>query len=653
MEDEHMEALGAVWDALTQKARSVVMEHARACDAAIALVEEYRSPPRHSRALQTCWRREHGSLGPVLYVPPGTNQKPRLRPTFLFVEVNVQGEALEPRARAQLIVCSERRVFDEEALRFYAAHRAADFSLTMILHTGGKVASAVTQQNILRERKGTPAAPGAATGDERLAPRVEVHTHASIILHGAHAEESDYRIVPAAEVHCLKDLYGDAFDPAALPAVDARSREVMLTGALERDLVQAVEPQGVALVLVTPLADADEEHEYERLLRQLREQPELWQRREDLARRIRNAAAAECALLLERSAPGATSSDDGAKAWRALEEWVDSREFRDARGCPRLSRELFASLVGVAPSLHAKIEEALLRGEDGDAEEAWEGDLLLSALYRGFYGVRNGRAVAAWVYCHHRSLPVEEDEARSDLSIISERPGTPDRCSTPPPSPDEGASSGRTTPSPRSPADSSSERDDEISDGEEEEDPALRPLNRGEEETVVAHGDRPEPFALAKLHALLEAVDDTDDEDSAEEERDGARLEPLRAREIAFVRAMRERLSECGVRYSREEFRSMLCRVDDWYDALCANPALDRHAFWELCRGLGLPLFLASTLQQLTVGGEPSGARSLRDEIGAVEHWLQQGARSAPSREDEAARPAACAAAPAHPRPPW
>ena len=44
---EDVEALGLRWDALTQRARDTVAELARACDAAIALVEIYRTPPRH------------------------------------------------------------------------------------------------------------------------------------------------------------------------------------------------------------------------------------------------------------------------------------------------------------------------------------------------------------------------------------------------------------------------------------------------------------------------------------------------------------------------------------------------------------------------------------------------------------------------------
>ena len=221
--DDDVEALGVAWDALTQKARETVAELARACDAAVALVEEYRTPPRHCHELRTCWRRERDSLGPVLYVPGSAgSKKPCLRPTFLFTEVDARARPLEPRRRAQLIVCSERRVFDEQALRFYAENRTAGFSLTMILHTGGKVASEVTQQNILREPRGT----GAGSS---LAPRIEVHSHASIILHGTHAEESDFRIVPAAEAPRVRELYG-IDDVASLPAVDATSREVMLTG---------------------------------------------------------------------------------------------------------------------------------------------------------------------------------------------------------------------------------------------------------------------------------------------------------------------------------------------------------------------------------------------------------------------------------------
>jgi hypothetical protein len=401
-------------------------------------------------------------------------------------------------------------------------------------------------------------------------------------------------------------------DMSSLPAVDATSREVMLTGALERDLVQSVEPQGIALVFVTPLADADADYEYERLMRQLREQPELWERREDLARRIRNAVSAECARVLEEDS---AAGPDAPESWRSIEQWVDSREFSEARGCPRLSSRLFAGLAERAPSLHAQIAAVLLAG---DAEgEAWEDDLLLSSVLRGVYGVRNGRAVAAAVYCHGH-VPVEEEEA-SDGG--SEAPRSPLLGASPSV---QGTSSGRTTPSPRSLGASSSERDDAVSDDDDTQDEC------GEEPS----GGAPEPLALACLEALLAGADDTDDdEDSAEEERCEPRLECLRARELAFVRAMRDKLSECGVRYCREEFRGMHFRVDDWYAALAADPAQSRHAFWELCRGLGLPLFLASTLQQLHVCGM-HGARSLREEIGAVEHWLQQGARSAPSREE-------------------
>ncbi len=588
---EDMEAVGEVWDALTQKARETIMEHARACDAAIALIEGYRSPPRHSRACPTCWRRDSDSRGPVLRAPNNQNKKPFLRSMFRFVEVDIEGMALEPLRRAQLLVCSERKVFDEEALDFYRDARCADFCLTMILHTGGKVARAVHEQNILRERKGSPAAPGATWGDERLAPRVEVHTHVSIILHGTHAHETDYRIVPATEAYRVVDLYDNRMNLASLlaslPPVDASSREVMLTGALERDLVQAIEPQGIALVLVTPLAHADADYEYERLLRELREQPQRWQKREDLSRRIRNVVSVECTRVLEDSA-----GPHGLESWRAILQWVDSRAFSEARGSGNRSRQVFGALKSCAPCLHAQIEAVLENDQD---EEALQDDLLMSAVVRGVYAIRNRRAVAAAIYSQNR-CPVEEEESHSG----SEAPRTPAFLpATPPPH----SSSGRSTPSPGNSSPSS------VMEASSEDD---KPPYGG-------------ALHLAQLQALL--VGDSDDDD--EEEEKG--LECLRPRDFAFVQAVREKLRECGVRYSKEEFDNMLLHVDKWYEVFQAEPDLGRHAFWEKCRRLGLPASLTRTLQHMPVSTTHG---TLPQEIGAVEHWLQQGARVAPSREE-------------------
>ena len=549
--------------------------------------------------LLTCWRRERDSLGPVLCVDP-ESKKLSLRPTFLFVEVNVRGRPLEPRRRAQLIVCSERRVFDEQALRFYAANRTADFSLTMILHTGGKVASEVTQQNILREPRGAAAGSG-------LAPRVEVHSHASIILHGTHAEESRLSIVPAAEAPRVRELYG-IDDVASLPARDATSREVMLTGALERDMVQTVEPEGLALVFVTPLAAVGGDHEYERLLRELREHPQLVRRREDLAREVKNTVSAECARLLEESAakqPGALES------WHALESWVDMGDLVEARGCPRRSREVFASLQACAPALHARIS-ALLERDDRE-EEAWRDDLLLSALERAVYAARNGRAVAAAVFCHSRQRVEEEDEDGEESGEACSRVSSEGEA----PQEEEGGESLGTTPTPRSAASSSS--------------PAGQSASYPDSPRDSEHS-RAGSLELVNLQALLAAAES--DEDGAAEEEDAGhllpRLEALRPRELAFVQVLRERVYATSVTLYREDFLSMHFRVDEWYAALAAEPWLERHAFWEQCGTLGLSAVLASTLGQLHTGAE---TLSLREEIGAVEHWLQQGARFALPRE--------------------
>lgn len=625
-EEDEETASRVAWDALTPHARDTLAADTKACAAAVALIEVYRTPPRLSHRRRTCWRREDvdDDAGNSVLTWPRDGQSgrplPQLPSSFYFREVDAELRAIQPVCRAQLLVCSEKRVFDEDLLRHYRAQRTAGFALTVILHLGGRVASGVTQQNILRESFGLAAAPAGAPDTTHLSARVEVHASHSIVLYGIHEEESPFSIVPAACAPQVLEYYGIP-DVACLPPVDATSREVMLTGALERDIVQVIEPMGVALVFVTPATQSDADMQYDRLMQELRARPERQQRRDDLARRVRNAFAAECSRLLAASATW-DQREDAARAWSALETWVDAPDFAQARGCPARSRQVFESMAEVSPALHAELREAL--GATDVQEEAWQDDLFLVAAYEGIYAARHSRAVAAAVYDHH-TAPVEDGDF--DAESASE-----EECEPPhlPPlvvrareigaawGEERSQSSGPTPPASPSGCESSSR--------------SSSPSQRDGEETP-GQGDHCALVPLVHLQALLSDRgwrSDSDEDDG--ETRGRPPLEQLRESQRDFLDVFRRCLSQRGHTYWREDFCDMQGFVERWYAIYGEDRHCSRDVFWERCAEEGLPACVASTLQRIVCSDGVSAAVSLRSELATVEFWIEQGARSAPRR---------------------
>ena len=242
---------------------------AQGVEAAICLVLHYRAPPtRGSR-----WELD-GPVWRSAGVPHAT---------VPFHELAPRGS--RGAARAALRISADRAPFTLTSRRAFEDHGKA---LVFVLHLHGTVEPDVSNLNVARGP-------------------LEVHALRDLPLF--EPQHPMYRVL-AARAPEVAALCGLACH--GLPLVGPLSPEVLFTGAKEGDLVEVVQPSGVAFFLVAPREQTQPPRS--RLLQGLRRARSAWRRRAELAQRAHEATAEHCALL---AAEGRLQELAQLEAWAA------------------------------------------------------------------------------------------------------------------------------------------------------------------------------------------------------------------------------------------------------------------------------------------------------------------------------------------------